>query len=191
MSKAELEARLEELGALQRGHFILSSGRRSDVYFEKFRILEQPDLLRECVELFLSELDTRRVETVCGPATGGMIVAYEAARQLGVKALYAESENGQKALRRGGSVREGERLLVVDDVLTTGLSLRETLDLVRDHGADVVGSACLVDRSSGDLDFGCAFSTAYRVDAETWDADSLPAHLQDVEPIKPGTRRTA
>jgi orotate phosphoribosyltransferase len=124
---------LEHIGAVLRGHFLLTSGRHSAVYFEKFRLLEQPALLERLVGAVLASLPREAVaaaQAVVGPTLGGVIVAYEAARQLGIRALYAEREGDGRAFRRGSMLEPSTPALVVDDVLTTGTSIRETLALL-------------------------------------------------------------
>lgn len=184
----DLDALLARSGALRRGHFVLSSGRHSDVYVEKFRILEQPEVLGELCERIAEGFRGEGVERVAGPTTGGVILAFEVARRLGVGALYVESVEGRKALRRGASVRPGERVLVVDDVLTTGLSARETVEAVRAAGALVVGVAVLIDRSEEPLEFGCPLLAVHRVPARSFAADEVPDWLARVPAERPGTR---
>lgn len=187
-SRVELGALLESSGAILRGHFLLTSGRHSDVYFEKFRVLERPDVLSAlCAEIALHFGDAG-VELVAGPTTGGIIIAFEVARQLGVPALYVESEDGRKALRRGGSVGSGTRTLIVDDVLTTGLSVRETIEVVKGVGGVCVGVGVLIDRSAGDPGFGAPAFAAYRVEAASYAPDEVPDWLAAVPVTKPGTR---
>mgnify|MGYP003341763625 CR=1 FL=1 len=184
----DLSALLEESGAILRGHFLLTSGRHSEVYFEKFRILERPDVLSAlCTELAQHFQDSG-IELVAGPTTGGIIIAFEVARQLGVQAVYVESENGQKTLRRGKTLPSGARVLVVDDVLTTGRSVVEVIDVVRSSGGDPVAVGVLIDRSEAQPDFGAAFHAAYRVEASSYPPESVPAWLSAIPITKPGTR---
>jgi orotate phosphoribosyltransferase len=184
----DLGAILEESGAVLRGHFVLTSGRHSDTYFEKFRILERPTVLTELCAVIAREFRDKGVEVVAGPTTGGIIVAFEVARQLGVPALYIESEDGQKTLRRGASVEPGARVLIVDDVLTTGLSLREVERLLHQKNADVMGAAVLIDRSESDLGISVPVFGAYRVEAKSYASDDVPDWLKMVPIQKPGTR---
>jgi orotate phosphoribosyltransferase len=187
-SSVDLGALLESSGAVLRGHFVLTSGRHSDVYFEKFRVLERPDVLSAlCAEIAERFPD---MDLVAGPTTGGIIIAFEVARQLGVPALYVESEGGQKTLRRGASVPTAARVLVVDDVLTTGLSVRETMAVVEEAGGTVVGVGVLIDRSGEPLDFGVPTHAAYRVTAESFAPDAVPDWLAAIPVTKPGTRPT-
>jgi len=188
MASIDLEALLRDSGAVLRGHFILTSGRHSDVYVEKFRILEQPEVLSAlCEEIALRSSDLK-VELVAGPTTGGIIIAFEVARQMGRTAIYVESEDGTKKIRRGAVVPRGARVLIVDDVLTTGTSVREVIDVIRAAGGEVAGVAVLIDRSEGDLGFGVPLFAAHRVEATSYDPDNLPEELRAIPAIKPGTR---
>ena len=166
---------------------MLSSGRHSDVYFEKFRILEQPEVLSAlCTEIAgRFRTDT---EFVAGPLTGGIIIAFDVARQMNVQALYVETENGDKKLRRGKSLVPGSRVLVVDDVLTTGLSVRETITAIQNAGGEVIGVGVLIDRSEQPQDFGCPFFAAHRVEAKSYPENDIPEWLSAIPIQKPGTR---
>jgi orotate phosphoribosyltransferase len=173
-----------------RGHFLLSSGRHSDVYFEKFRVLEQPQVMEPLARAIADHFRDQGIERVAGPTTGGLIVAYEVARQLGVRAVYVESENGVKTLRRGVTVPVAARVLVVDDVLTTGLSVRETISVMQSAGAEVVGAAALIDRSEQPPALGAPLFAAYRVEAASYAPDAVPEWLAQIPITQPGTRVT-
>lgn len=187
----DLGALLESSGAVLRGHFLLTSGRHSDVYFEKFRVLERPDVLSALCTAVAHHFRGAGVELVAGPTTGGIIIAFEVARQLGVPALYVESVDGKKTIRRGATVAPGAKTLVVDDVLTTGLSVKETIDVVQAAGGNCVGVGVLIDRSASDPGFGAPTYAAYRVNAETYPPDDVPDWLAAVPITKPGTRPNA
>jgi len=187
-SPVDLGALLESSGAILRGHFILTSGRHSAVYFEKFRVLERPEVLSALASQLVSELPSGSVDLVAGPTTGGIIIAFEVARQLGVPSLYVESEDGQRKLRRGAKVPPGARILVVDDVLTTGKSVREVNTLLKEQGGEVVGVGVLIDRSGGAVDFGVPLVRAYEVQAESFAPDEVPEWLARIPAVKPGTR---
>lgn len=150
----DVEALFRDAGALLEGHFALASGRHSARYLEKFAVLQWPRRTERLCAAIADEARDLAIETVAGPTTGGVILAHEVARQLGCRAVYAErSESGKgRELRRGFRVREGERVLVVDDIMTTGGSAQETIDAVRACGATVVGAAVLVKRSDGRVD---------------------------------------
>ncbi|HRK21332.1 MAG TPA: orotate phosphoribosyltransferase [Fimbriimonadaceae bacterium] len=179
---------LEDSGAVLRGHFVLSSGRHSDVYFEKFRVLEQPHVLTALCAEIADHFRTAKLDAVAGPLTGGIIIAFEVARQMNLPAVYVESENGQKTLRRGKTLEPGTRVLVVDDVLTTGLSVNETIQAIQNAGGEVAGVAVLIDRASDAIDFGCPQFAAFRVQAQSYDPQNVPESLAEIPIQKPGSR---
>ncbi|MCS7300358.1 MAG: orotate phosphoribosyltransferase [Fimbriimonadales bacterium] len=180
---------LERIGAVLHGHFLLTSGRHSAIYFEKFRLLEQPRLLEIAVRGMLAGLgDLSAVEAVVGPTLGGVIVAYEAARQLSVRALYAEREGDGRAFRRESLLPPQTRVLVVDDVLTTGTSIREVLTLLQQHEAQVVGIGVLIDRSETLPDFGAPLASALRLPAASYDPAECPLCQQGAPLTKRGSR---
>jgi orotate phosphoribosyltransferase len=181
---------LESSGAILRGHFVLTSGRHSDVYFEKFRVLERPDVLSALCGEIADRFRDERIDLVAGPTTGGIIIAFEVARQMNLPALYVESENGVKRLRRGARVPEGARVLVVDDVLTTGTSIREVIEVLQEAGGEVAGVGILIDRAESPLDFGCPTFAAHRVQARSFAAEEVPDWLAQIPVSKPGTRPT-
>lgn len=178
---------LEESGAVLRGHFLLTSGRHSDLYLEKFRILEKPSVLGPLCEEIANAF-RGQVDAVAGPTTGGIIIAFEVARRLGVDAVYVETENGVKTLRRGKTLEPGARILVVDDVLTTGRSVFEVLEVIRNAGADPIGVGVLIDRSEAPVDFGMPLHAAYRAEATSYPPDAVPDWLAAIPVRKPGTR---
>jgi orotate phosphoribosyltransferase len=175
-------------GALMSGHFKLSSGRHSPEYWEKFWVLQHPQYVQAmCAEIARRYADSN-VEVVLGPTTGGIILAFEVARQLGVKALYAESEDGARVLRRGLTLPEGTRTLIVDDVLTTGLATQECIDLCKSHQANIVGIAVLVDRSGGKVDLGYRRENLLTVDAISFAPEECPLCAEGAPITKPGSR---
>lgn len=180
---------LEESGAILHGHFILSSGRHSAIYFEKFRILEQPQVLsalcKEIAEHFASE----EIDAVAGPLTGGIIIAFEVARLMNKPAIYVESEDGVKTLRRGKTLAPGLKVLVVDDILTTGRSIYETRDAIERAGGVAAGYGVLVSRAQEWVTFDVPIFAAYKVDAESFAPDELPEELAAIPATKPGTRK--
>jgi len=143
----DLESALKQRGALLEGHFRLSSGRHSDRFVQKFRILEDPALLEPVSRLIAAQFRDAKPTIVVGAAVGGILLAYEVARQLGTKAIFVEKENGVPVLRRGFALSPADRVLMVEDVVTTGLSVREVLGVVRHSGADVIGVGIVVARS--------------------------------------------
>jgi len=184
----DLGALLEESGAILKGHFLLTSGRHSDVYFEKFRVLEQPKVLSALCSEIASHFSATGFDFVAGPTTGGIIIAFEVARQMGLQAVYVESEDGVKKLRRGKTLPPGARVLVVDDVQTTGKSVAEVIEVIKTAGAVPAGVAVLIDRAESPLDFGCEFFAAYKVEATSYPPDCVPNWLEAIPVTKPGTR---
>ncbi|MBI5947921.1 MAG: orotate phosphoribosyltransferase [Chloroflexi bacterium] len=165
----ELERELEARGALLRGHFQLASGRHADTYIEKFRILQWPDLTGElCGQI--AEHFRGTANLVAGPTTGGIILSYETARHLGLRSVIAErTDSGVgREFKRGFEIGPGDRVLVVDDVLTTGGSVQDVLDAVRARGAEVTGLGLLVDRSGGKVQFGVPTFACLTVDVASW-----------------------
>ena len=181
---------LEELtrvGAVLHGHFELSSGRHSDVYFEKFRLLEQPAVLRELCRQLVEPFADQCVQLVVGPTIGGALVACEAAGALGVQARYLErSGSGGRELRRGAVIPEGTRVLLVDDVLTTGLSLQECLLVLR--SAELIGIAVLIARTESPVQLPVAVHALATLQAPSYAASECPMCHQGVPITKPGSR---
>lgn len=188
--EGQAAAYLERTGALLHGHFRLSSGLHSDRYVEKFRLLERPRVAEALVRLLAIACWDLRPEVVVGPATGGILLAYELARQLGVsRAFFTERVGGRMALRRGFSVAAGEAVLLVEDVITTGGSLMETAQAVQAAGGRIVGACSLIDRSGGRFRPPFPYRTLIRLDFETWDQAACPLCRQGVPIAEPGSRR--
>jgi orotate phosphoribosyltransferase len=189
----DFQAELRKVGALKQGHFVLSSGKHSDQYVEKFDLLRQPRATeRACAELIRRLESHAAVDLVVGPTTGGILLAFEVARQLGLPAAYAERvDDGSSAreFKRGTVIDPDTRVLVVDDVLTTGGSVRSTIEALRALGAEIVAIAVLVDRSGGEAAFGCPLLSLAALEIDTWDASDLPAWLGAIPITKPGTTR--
>ena len=177
-------------GALLEGHFLLSSGMHSPTYLQCALVLQDPGRAgRLCGELArtFAEVD---VQTVVGPAVGGIVVAHEVARALGAKALFAERQDGRMTLRRGFAVEPGERILLTEDVVTTGGSLREVQEMVTAAGADVIGVAALVDRTSGrDPGFGMPLVSLVEINVPAYEADDCPLCRDGLPLVKPGSRK--
>lgn len=194
MSEANLLDQLRASGALKEGHFLLASGRHSDRYVEKFDLLRNPAATVAACGLIADQFRSAGIDVVVGPTTGGVILAFDVARQLGAKAAYAEraSEGASgREIRRGTTFAPGQRVLVVDDILTTGGSIRETLGALEAHPVEVVAVAVLVDRSRGDLDFGVPLVSLARMDIATWTPDDCPLCAEGEPLIKPGTTQVA
>jgi orotate phosphoribosyltransferase len=187
----DLLEQLERIGALQKGHFLYASGLHGDTYVEKFNLLRNPQATSEVCTHFADRFRDERIDVVVGPTTGGILLAFETARQLGIPAAYAEraSDGGSgREIRRGTTFEPGTRVLVVDDILTTGGSVRETLAALDAFPVEVVAVGVLVDRSAGATTFGDVTLVAIasrKFDA--WAADACPLCKQGVPLVKPGT----
>jgi orotate phosphoribosyltransferase len=187
---ADLLQTLRASGALKSGHFLLSSGRHSDQYIEKFDLLRNPEATSDACALIANRFRSRNLDVVVGPTTGGVILAFEVARQLGVMAAYAERASPDpttREFRRGTLFTPGSRVLVVDDILTTGGSVSETLAALKGHQVEVVGVAVLVDRSAGKAKLGAPWIALATVDARSWPGEECPLCEQGLPLTKPGT----
>ena len=163
-----------EANALMTGHFRLSSGRHSDEYWEKFWVLQHPNHVQTLCAEIARRFQNDNIEAVLGPTTGGILLAFEVARQLGVRALYAEKEDGQRMLRRGLHLESGTRTLIVDDIMTSGGATRECLELAAHHEAKVIGVSVLVDRSGGTIQLGVRQEPLLTVTAVTYAPEDCP-----------------
>ncbi len=180
--------------ALLEGHFILSSGLRSPRYLQCARVLMDPARAERLAVALAAKLsaDVRnQVDAIVSPAMGGVIIGHEIGRALGKRAMFVERPEGKFGLRRGFRLDPGERVLLVEDVVTTGLSSREAIAAVEEAGGKVVGAAALVDRSGGAADLGVPFTALIRIDVPTYSADALPPELASIPAVKPGSRATA
>ncbi len=182
----EIEKILIERGAILKGHFLLTSGLHSDTYFEKFRILEDPSLTQYLISTVIDRLRNLSPDIVVGPTIGGVAVAFEVGRQLGVKAYYAERGDSGRVLRRGFKLGPENRVLVVDDVLTTGKSLLETMQVVKKHGATIVGAFVFIDRSE-DFDPGVPLISLLKVKVKNYRPEECPLCKKGIPLVKPGS----
>jgi orotate phosphoribosyltransferase len=185
----EVIERFRRTGALLEGHFILSSGLHSAKYLQCALLLQHPAEAVRFGQALAEHFQDQRIETVAAPAIGGIIIGYEVARHLGARFIWTEREAGLMTLRRGFTVRPGESVLVVEDVITTGGSMRETVETLRSAGARIVSAASIIDRSSGQAEVGVP-----RVALATLDVPSLPpsaceACARGEQAIKPGSRK--
>jgi orotate phosphoribosyltransferase len=182
-----------DAGALLEGHFILSSGLRSPVFLQKMRIFEDPvRTARLCGALgALIRESFGQVDIVVSPAIGGIIPGYETARALGCKAVFVEREEGEFQLRRGFEIPPGARVVMVEDIVTTGLSSRECIAAIRKHPGELLGAACIVDRSNGKADIGVPLVSLLKLDVPAYPADQLPPELAAIPATKPGSRALA
>ncbi|MEX2425685.1 MAG: orotate phosphoribosyltransferase [Thermomicrobiaceae bacterium] len=185
-----LEQALEESGALTEGHFLLSSGKHSDRYVEKFHLLRKPVVLEQVCAAMIEKLGDTQIDVVAGPTTGGILIAAEIARQLGVRAAYAERSDGAglgREFRRVNYFEPGDRVMVVDDILTTGGSVRETILALRPHPVDVAAVMVMVDRSMGRADLGAPYQSLTQMDVPAWEPEGCPLCEQGMPLVKPGT----
>jgi orotate phosphoribosyltransferase len=186
----DLQGALAQRGALLEGHFRLSSGRHSNRFVQKFRILEDPILLEPVARAIAAEFRPVDPTIVVGAAVGGILLAYEVARQLGTKAIFVEKENGVPTLRRGFALGSHDRALIVEDVVTTGLSVRETIDVVRRHGAQISGIGIIVTRGTPVILSGSVTFSLLDVPLQSYAEAECP-QCRAGEPITdPGSRRS-
>lgn len=193
MTEAEALDVFRRSGAILEGHFILSSGLRSPVFIQKARVFQYPDRTEQLCKALAEKVRAAGLtplDVVVSPALGGLVPGYETARQLGVQAMWVEREQGVMRLRRF-ELPANARVLIVEDIVTTGLSSRETVEAVRAAGGDVVGCACLIDRSGGRADVGVPLVSLARLEIPTYPADALPPELAVIPPVKPGSRSLA
>lgn len=175
-------------GAIKEGHFLLASGLHSPVYWEKFRILQHPYYTGKLCSLIAQHFKEQKIDVVAGPTTGGIILAFETARQLGVRSIFAEKEGEIRVFRRDFKITPSERILIVDDILTTGSSIRETLNAVEKLGGIIIGIGALVDRSEGNIDFGLPFFSCLRAPTTTYLPEDCPLCAAHIPLVKPGTQ---
>lgn len=194
MIEDEILAEFRAAEALLEGHFILSSGLRSPLYLQCARVLMDPRRASRLAEALAATIpaDLRsQIDIVVSPAMGGVIVGHELGRALGVEALFVERPTGSFELRRGFRLTPGQKVLLVEDVVTTGLSSREAIAAVEDAGGKVIAAAALVDRSNAAADFGVPFFPLLRLDVPTYAEDALPPALAAIPAEKPGSRKAA
>lgn len=191
LSNQEIMAEFEAAEAILRGHFILSSGLHSDTYLQCARVLMNPKRAEKLCGALADKLRktiTETIDLVVAPAMGGVVVGYEMGRQLGVETIFCERENGQFSLRRGFRIEPGTRVLMVEDVVTTGKSSMEAVACVEAVGGKVIAEASLIDRSNGAHNLPFPLVSLMALEVKTYQPDALPTHLQTIEAIKPGSR---
>jgi orotate phosphoribosyltransferase len=177
--------------ALLEGHFVLSSGKHSSRYLQCARVMMDTNRAARLLGALgtkVRDLIDGPIDLIVSPAMGGVIVGYELARHLEVPAIFMERVEGEFALRRGFEISEGAKVLMVEDIVTTGLSSRECIEAIKAHGGDVVGGACLIDRSNGRADIGVKLVPLIGLEVPVYEADDLPDDLKDIPAIKPGSR---
>ena len=191
MNQIEALKVFQDAGALLKGHFLLSSGQHSSQYLQCARVLEDPEKSRK-VSLALAEnFKKDKINVVIGPAMGGIILAYELARALGAHALFAEREAGKMTLKRGFDLSPQDNVLVAEDVVTTGGSVKEVIELVKDKSARVVSVCTLVDRSQGAIDFGVKCMSLLKLEIKNYTPEDCPLCKQGLKLVKPGSRKLA
>ena len=177
----------QKSGALLKGHFRLTSGLHSPVYWEKFRVLQFPNYTEPLCRMIADHFRSQKAQVVAGPTTGGIILAFEVARQLGVRGIFAEKEGEERSFRRGFTVNPDERVLIVDDILTTGSSIREVIAAVKKLHGNIIGIGVLVDRSEQATDFGFPLFSCHRSATVAYRPEECPLCAAEVPLIKPGS----
>ena len=190
MTEDDVLAEFRASEALLEGHFILSSGRHSPVFLQKMRVFQYPDRTERICSALAERIREKfgKVDMIVSPAMGGILPGYETARALGCPAVFVEREDGEFRLRRGFCIPEGARVVMVEDIVTTGLSSRECLAAIRKHPGELVGAACLIDRSGGKADIGADLVALVTMDVPDYDPDNLPPELAAIPAEKPGSR---
>ncbi len=188
MTESDALQIFRDTGALLEGHFILRSGLRSRQYFQCALALEDMPTVEKLGAALAQKVRHLNASTVIAPAMGGLVIGQEVARQLGVRFIFAEKEEGALVLRRGFKINPGEKILIVEDVVTKGGRVQETIDIVRAHHGEVLGAAMLVDRSGGGLNLGVPLISVIALNVETFHPDKLPPDLEALPPTKPGSK---
>jgi len=188
MTQDEVLQIFRNSGALLEGHFILRSGLHSRQFFQCALALQQMPVVEKLGHALAAKVKPFGAVTVIAPALGGLVIGQEVARQLGVRFIFAEKEEGKLVLRRGFKIAAGEKILVVEDVVTKGGRVQETIDIVCAHSGNVVGVATIVDRSNGTVNFGVPFASLISLKVEAFEADKLPPDLAKTPAVKPGSK---
>jgi orotate phosphoribosyltransferase len=188
MTQDEVLQIFRNTGALLEGHFILRSGLHSRQYFQCALALQQMPVVEKLGSALADKVRQFHAVTVIAPALGGLVIGQEVARQLGVRFIFAEKEEGKLVLRRGFKIAPGEKPLVIEDVVTKGGRVQETIDIVRAHGGHVTGVAAIVDRSNGAVNFGVPFASLITLQVELFKPEKLPPDLAAIPAIKPGSK---
>jgi orotate phosphoribosyltransferase len=176
----------KDAGALLEGHFLLTSGLHSPVYWEKFQVLQYPHHTVRLCQIIAEHFKDKQVQVVAGPTTGGIILAFEVARQLGIRGIFAEKEGEGRSFRRGFSIDPDERVLIVDDILTTGGSIKEVIDAVNKLRGNIIGLGVLVDRSQQNIDLGLPVFSCLRAATTTYNPAECPLCTAGIPLTRPG-----
>ena len=188
MTEQEVRDILVKTNAIMNGHFLLTSGLHSPHYVEKFNVLQHPKYTEQLCQAMAEKFKDANIETVVGPVTGGVILAHETGKALGTRAIFTERVDGKMTFRRGFSLHEGERVLIVEDIVTTGGSIKEVIDVVKSYGAIPVAVSMLVDRSGGKADFGDVPATALlKLNVETYKPEDCPLCTKGIAITKRGS----
>jgi orotate phosphoribosyltransferase len=188
MTEQEVKELLIETGAIMDGHFLLTSGLHSPHYVEKFNVLQQPKYTEKLCQAMAEKFKDANIETVVGPVTGGILLAHETGKALGTRAIFTERVDGKMTFRRGFTLHEGERCLIVEDIVTTGGSIKEVIEVVKAHGGIPVAVSMLVDRSGGKANFGDVPCTALlHMNVETYKPEECPMCKQGLAMTKRGS----
>jgi orotate phosphoribosyltransferase len=179
----------EKNNALLNGHFKLSSGRHSAKYLQCALVLQYPDIAERLAKALAAKFTGAKIDLVVGPALGGVTFAYEVARALGVRGIFTERDGGKMTLRRGFSIASGEKVLIAEDVVTTGLSTKEVMDVVRTHGGTVAAVASIIDRSDATPDYGVRFESLAKIKVDTYEPEECPLCKAGSPAVKPGSRK--
>ena len=193
MTQDEVLEEFRASDALLEGHFILSSGRHSPIFLQKMRVFQYPQRTERLCRALAERISEAfgRIDLVVSPAMGGIIPGYETARALGCPAVFVEREAGEFQLRRGFAIPEGARVVMVEDLVTTGVSSRECIAVIRKHPGELIGAACLIDRSGGRAEIGVPLVSLAQLDLPDYAADDLPPELAALPATKPGSRDLA
>ncbi len=189
LSEKEILDIFEKSGALLKGHFLLTSGQHSNVYFQCAKVLQYPDYSEKICEMIAEHYKFVEIDTVIAPAIGGIVVGQEVARQLTKRSIFAEREDKSLTLRRGFTIEKGEKVLVCEDVVTTGGSVFEVIDIVKSFGGEVVGVGFIVDRSNGKVNFNHPQFSTIKLDAKSFSQEECSLCKEGIEVVKPGSRK--
>ena len=188
MNENEILKIFQETEALLTGHFVLTSGLHSDRYFQSAKVLQHPEIAAKLCSQIGEHFRGKQIDAVIAPAVGGIIVTHEVAKSLGVRAIFSERQQGEMTLRRGFEIKKGENLLVVEDVITTGGSVKEVIELVKTRDGNLAGAGCLVNRSGDKVDLGIELYSLVQLTIQTFPPENCDFCKQGSQAVKPGSR---